>query len=108
MNGGELRYGNYVYSHRANGEKVIHQHFDFSDDVEGYEPIPLTIEFCNKHKLWSIGGYELTVKDNEVYFGNEWEDYYTFLPYLHRLQNLFFELTNEELILNNENTSNNI
>lgn len=113
MNGEELRYGNYVYSHRANGEKVIHQHFDFSDDVEGYEPIPITKEWLVKFGCWntpinenlfSCGILSLYLEDDGDVTVSRIENvnngcYLTTLKYVHQLQNLFFAITGEELEL---------
>ena len=114
MNANELRYGNYVYSHYSNGEKVVHQHFNFSDDVDCYDAIPLTEEWLLKfgfvekymscHRRWTKDGIsidQITDEDDEggkipqeqIFFYKDRE-----ISSVHQLQNLFFALTGEELI----------
>lgn len=112
MKGEELRYGNYVYGHFSNGKKTVVQHFDFSSDVDGYEPIPLTEDWLKRFgcrgtptnkKLFDCGilslylEYDGDVTVRRIYGVNSC--YLTSIMYVHQLQNLYYAITGEELIL---------
>jgi hypothetical protein len=120
MKASELRIGNYVYFH-GDVEEINIDHFNIfniiKDDV--LLPIPLTEEWLLKfdfHEYIDFGykighfdkvplcGFTYSINTNKVMImhkGNNnshWLDIE--IKYVHQLQNLYFALTGEELILN--------
>jgi len=121
----ELRVGNWVknkidtYVKVLNiQEETINQIFD-DDGVVGsyridyFEPIPLTpeiLEKCGLSNVWikeswiivedrfdlELFGYAMKVRNSS----HTKEIEFAYFKYLHQLQNLYFALTGEELIIN--------
>lgn len=120
MEAKELRINNVVLK-----SGVIHPigFYDFEDGganfvLEDYQPIPLTEEWLVKFGFWNevmdwyldykIGFNKDTLQvDREYSNEGEWEistlypasKWLTTIKYVHQLQNLFFALTNKELII---------
>jgi hypothetical protein len=122
MKATELRIGNWVQIVEAGKEYQVEQ-YNFCTDDDGYSafldhitPIPLTEEWLLKfgfyekyksvHSQWSIAGFSIQQASN-------WDDDNNLIPtrqefhydwkfkvkWVHQLQNLYFELTGEELII---------
>ena len=122
MEANELRLNNWVYHCNKEVQITIHDLFDiavFEDDV--FTPIPLTEEWLlnfgfNKEYQKGYIGIDVCNSDfvlTEPLKMGEWQTNYTFqfetgsvpkfkeIKYVHQLQNLFFCLCGEELILKN-------
>lgn len=120
MKASELRIGNWIHNPvqsldlivdgsliaiEHNRERVVKNH-------EGFEPIPLTEEwliklgFCDDNLYFSINirDVQLSIdkKDNTFCIGSPYEANGTHIQikHVHKLQNLYFALTNEELTIN--------
>jgi len=110
----ELRIGNYVYSDKENAptpikiNRKIMQYLCKNNDFHLLEPIPLTEEIllkCGFKRLRYDMGAFAYLKDGMfdiVFYGDaipfiEINEIRKDLKHLHKLQNLYFELTNEEL-----------
>ena len=107
----DVRYGNFI-SHEDNHnwildvDVLILEGLDIEDNK--FIPIPLTEEWLLKFGF-EYDGYEwFDFKDIGISFKNKRitqnkGDYYNqfiFVDYVHQLQNLYFALTNQELIIN--------
>ena len=111
----ELRIGNWVEMKASLAPYFKIQHGEDIDDViehRLYEPILLTpelLEKCGFEKLYEdeyswIGkdtiGYSITIRKMsgmmEFYFAGQYETS-TEIRYVHQLQNLYFDLTGQEL-----------
>jgi hypothetical protein len=123
----ELRIGNLI-RRKSNGSYCIVnwgiiRDFDLGEDINDYEPVTLSADIlvkcgftklANCHWSWQHPGKEhrITVEFKyypgpydymqlQLFVGEGWE--YTYgekIQYLHRLQNLYFALTGEELKVN--------
>ncbi len=117
MKANELRIGNYIIPITSDGFKLeqrpIHarEFWLSSNEPDKAEPIPLTEEWLIKF------GFKKRLDDQYsdfkkvcvgilsdsfyvgVHFGYEYYEYITKVKYVHQLQNLYFALTGEELIL---------
>ena len=76
---------------------------DLNNIDEDYQPIPLTDEWLLKFGFEKIERFlyqnyalQLIIRDNKIYFSR------VHIESVHRLQNIFFALTNEELTIKNE------
>lgn len=113
MNAKELRIGNFVY--RQSSKMIVNRNDIYQIEVvtkqtqSKYDPIPLTEAWLLKFGFtlvnranyitidfdeWELGEFEL---EDFMYRGSVEKE----LKYVHELQNLYFALTGEELILNN-------
>jgi hypothetical protein len=119
MEAQELRIGNLVMDNakvKIVTSGMISNWDIIKRDYGGYNPIPLTEEWLLKFGFESDGKYDYIInKDNFFiicYFDNVWDDvnnghgsfvfkggYSVSFQYVHRLQNLYFALTGEELKL---------
>ena len=122
MEANELRLNNWVNHCNKEVQITIHDLFDiavFEDDV--FTPIPLTEEWLLKlgfDKEYQKGYIGIDVCNSDFVLTEplkmgEWQTNYTFqfetgsvpkfkeIKYVHQLQNLFFCLCGEELILKN-------
>lgn len=115
MRANELRIGNFTYKmlNSGNGRKIesnINTHDLLRIEEERlfiYEPIPLTEEWLlkfgfdnkfNKGKISIIPKGKLGYENGRTYF-NSWAILEKQPDYVHQLQNLYFSLTGEELII---------
>ena len=112
MNANELRIGNYVYS---TSHKVITKVIKLEVDSEllNTEPIAITEEwllrfgftFGIKLEDFVKGKYQFTQLKNNILYGEFSEEgifYFntkTKIQHIHQLQNLYFALTGEELVV---------
>ena len=122
MEAEELRLNNWVNHCNKEVQITIHDLFDiavFEDDV--FTPIPLTEEWLLKfgfNKEYQKGYIGIDVCNSDFVLTEplkmgEWQTNYTFqfetgsvpkfkeIKYVHQLQNIYFALTGEELILKN-------
>ena len=122
MEANELRLNNWVNHCNKEVQITIHDLFDiavFEDDV--FTPIPLTEEWLLKfgfNKEYKKGYIGIDVFNSDFVLTEplkmgEWQTNYTFqfetgsvpkfkeIKYVHQLQNIYFALTGEELILKN-------
>ncbi|MDC8024875.1 hypothetical protein [Elizabethkingia anophelis] len=118
MEGKELRIGNYLHDRNGNLCKVIELREDgiyapaINEAITGLlnKPIELTEEWLlklgfNKSKFSSncfkiTNGYKFDFAGGEVlYLDSIMQEH---IKYIHQLQNLYFALTGEELILQND------
>lgn len=121
MKANELRIGNLV-SYRGKKEGIVSnlgntfetiRDFNYlpygSDDINEYEPIPLTKEWLVKFgfKVAEFESFKLKIKGFTIMvdiLGDIIDCYLesigTDIHYVHQLQNLYFALTNEELTIN--------
>ena len=122
MEAEELRLNNWVNHCNKEVQITIHDLFDiavFEDDV--FTPIPLTEEWLLKfgfNKEYKKGYIGIDVFNSDFVLTEplkmgEWQTNYTFqfetgsvpkfkeIEHVHQLQNLYFALTGEELILKN-------
>jgi hypothetical protein len=112
MNAKELRIGNW-YQWYAEGKYYEYQveGIDLIQNYENFEPIPLTEDWLLKfgfkydkpQDLYSHkSGHDLMfVKDGYVeFYLYEYGGAFKILEFVHQLQNLFFALTEQELIDN--------
>ena len=116
MKANELRIGNYVYFHgdveeinMVDGFGVIGREEQPLCSIDEFEPIPLTEEWllrfgfekirglhlCKGYSLNS-GEYLVYIDDRGVYLKTNKN---IFIKYVHQLQNLYFALTGEELVV---------
>lgn len=111
MESNELRLDNLVYSttHKAIYRIMLLD----KDEIINTEPIPLTKHWLDRFGFEEInngiGWDELTnsvlklvkvpTNNSEIISYNYATDKYTFIKYVHQLQNLYFALTNTELKL---------
>ena len=109
----ELRIGNYVNFNNGSPDEVD----DFqwgSEDYEYYEtvmfnilPIPLTEEWLVKFGFDNLGAYGWGIGYFHIRFRNIHKFYFPLknrlvrIKHVHKLQNLYFALTNEELTILN-------
>ena len=118
MKSEELRIGNYVYS-GIFSNKVIEVYPMFfvqlskiEDKEHNIKPIPLTEEWLLKFGFKRTNKYDFELIKNDFHFytssdffnGNGFICFNEFdikIKYIHELQNLYFALTNKELIINN-------
>ncbi len=118
MKANELRIGNYIIPITSDGFKLeqrpIHarEFWLLSNEPDKAEPIPLTEEWLIKFgfekeknviPIYSIGKISIYLDcemypNGRVYF-NSWCILKEKPKYVHKLQNLYFALTGEELIL---------
>lgn len=124
MEANELRLNNWVNHCNKEVQITIHDLFDiavFEDDV--FTPIPLTEEWLFKLGFEKIEEYQFEISvsincrislinvnlesgiDVDIYTCNVNKEYGCWLntknKYVHQLQNLYFALTGEELVLKN-------
>ena len=109
MKASELRIGNLVYDNLGGTLKI--KGISLESDLSHIKPIPLTeewllkfgFEFDEEDDAYQKGKYKVLVSDEGCLFfidvGYYFEEIAEF-NYVHQLQNLYFALTNEELILN--------
>jgi len=107
----ELRINNWVqFKHTETPVRVTLGDFvmarEYKDErLDDYEPIPLTEEWLEKFGfeysdlngdsgLWKIPPFQIYGKYNQFIY-----DYRLDVNYVHQLQNLFYCLTGEELII---------
>lgn len=87
MTANELRIGNWAYHQGAEMELNV-KRFEYAVCKErcvGLKPIPLTEEWLSRFGLNDNQHTRITIPRN--------------IKYVHQLQNLFFALTGEELVL---------
>lgn len=112
----ELRVGNSIYDRHGNYIYIQNGWFYIVQDIkrlEDYSPIPLTPEILEKcgfiektNREWVIGenpvtqDYVMVVRYSPIIDGFYFLNGHFKLKYLHQLQNLYFALTGEELIIN--------
>ena len=109
MKASELRIGNLVYDNLGGTLKI--KGISLESDLSHIKPIPLTeewllkfgFEFDEEDDGYQKGKYKVSVSNegclffiNIGYYPEEIAEF----NYVHQLQNLYFALTNEELILN--------
>ena len=109
MKASELRIGNLVYDNLGGALKI--KGISLESDLSHIKPIPLTeewllkfgFEFDEEDDGYQKGKYKVSVSNegclffiNIGYYPEEIAEF----NYVHQLQNLYFALTNEELILN--------
>ena len=114
MEANELRLNNWVNHCNKEVQITIHDLFDiavFEDDV--FTPIPLTEEWLlkfgfeekSKSKNFYLGNFRFHISKPVNYDGFIFCDGYDVITdrikYVHQLQNLYFALTGEELVLKN-------
>lgn len=104
MKASELRIGNFINS--PNGQIIVSGIETDFDDLTGGEnsvndfplsklqPIPITEEWLEKLGFKQYGMNEFEHIDNGLYIECSYD-----LRYVHQLQNIFFALTNTELII---------
>ena len=118
MEAKELRIGNYVLD-RGN-KLILIDHWEYKDKISSrrenifhpltefvdyLKPIPLTEEWLVKFGFDKLEGwddmYYFQIGDFQIYeynvSGYEFDDFS--IKHVHQLQNLYFALTNEELII---------
>ena len=117
MKSSELRIGNYVYFHgdveeinMVDGYGIIGREEQPSCPIEEFEPIPLTEEWLLKFGFEKNDNNQFILMEGsvDILFNkdlNGWTcDGINFsinmTEHVHQLQNLYFALTGEELILN--------
>lgn len=120
MKASELRIGNWItadgkesqafslYEYDESGINGIGNHFEAGQYTYPVcEPIQLTDEWLVRfglvsENLYTKGPISIDVKTGEVLIGNgcyECAGYWTEVKYVHQLQNLYFALTGEDLVL---------
>jgi hypothetical protein len=114
MEAKELRIDNYVNHGKTYGGRYKNPtqigRYDF-EDTGGYEPIPLTEEWLVKFGLkgrkdfvYNYNGFGVQIRDGIFYgafkdLGNVIYHSTVEVKSVHQLQNLYFALTGEELII---------
>lgn len=110
----ELRVGNTIESsigdewheYSVTADTIQNFSYDPFDVANKFNrPVPLTpeiwrrcgFEFNQKHCFWSIGNFRIVQWCDNIYKLSD--DLEVRLDYLHQLQNLYFSLTGEELVL---------
>jgi hypothetical protein len=122
MKASELRIGNYILTDDDQFVTVdnnVFRAFSFPESEKWYKPIPLTEEWLIKFgfnchtveneartifysKNWGINGVEIICLDYHYKGIFEYQvakARYKEVKYVHQLQNLYFALTGEELII---------
>tara|TARA_R110000772_G_C13310212_1_gene439988 strand:- start:29118 stop:29438 length:321 start_codon:yes stop_codon:yes gene_type:complete len=105
MEAKELRIGNYFsWEGKSTTMKLGHfeDHLLYPNDRRKYQPIPLTEEwlvkfgfkFRDETDCWHLN--YLTINKNFVMMDI---DMHVYFDYVHQLQNLYYALTNKELII---------
>jgi hypothetical protein len=110
MDAKELRIGNHILNDGFADE--IHHGYEIDDAIHQFEPIPITEEWLLKYgfehdqdqEIWNhenicisyISDYPM--RGFKLYANHEYEIGAPF-KYVHQLQNLYFALTNQELII---------
>lgn len=120
MNAEELRIGNWVNVIKKVPVQITAKHIvAISEGDKQYTDIPLTEEWVLKlgfkkdeiTKQLALGGIEICGTDDSGYSLCE-DDGYILIgkpcKYVHQLQNLYFALTGEELIINSKEKTRNI
>lgn len=129
MKSNELKIGNYANINVSNGEEIVKitkglitsiekdcvYINDIKVELRFLEPIQLTEEILlkcvtkfkginHRSEIWIQGEcFEFFVNENYFHLkftGGEGVSFSVPIKYLHQLQNLYFSLTNEELIIN--------
>ena len=103
-----LRVGNLVYDNKSQSNITITE--SNIGDIKNFEPIPITSEWLEEigfqKRLQNKTGYP-TQRNNKVEFrldssdNYDWENSVNNLPkvkYIHQLQNIYFTLTERELL----------
>jgi len=103
-----LRVGNLVYDNKSQSNITITE--SNIGDIKNFEPIPITSEWLEElgfqRRLQNKTGYP-TQRNNKVEFrldssdNYDWENSVNNLPkvkYIHQLQNIYFTLTERELL----------
>lgn len=123
MKAKELRIGNWVNGMFNTNDGLIEKPFQIShiviseiaEGVSDYTPIPLTEEWLVKFGFVKDHSYDdvyfdinvvnrwLTINDNQFHISDDRlsvvdDEYWTDIYYVHQLQNLYFALTNKELL----------
>jgi hypothetical protein len=111
MKAEELRIGNW-YQWYAEGKYYEYQviQSDFSNDCNflNFELIPLTkewlirfgFEYNYSFDLYSKSGFDIQLLENGIdFYLGEYGSYFTWIEYVHQLQNLYFALTGQELTI---------
>jgi len=120
MEANELRINNYVYpfddiylvTKKTILEDCIQVCFKDFENTNELHPIPLTEEWLLKFGFKRTNKYDFELIKNDFHFytssdffnGNGFICFNEFdikIKYIHELQNLYFALTNKELIINN-------
>jgi hypothetical protein len=106
MDATQLRIGNFVYKQNSKLVKQEAGERDFIYKIENiniqsalkYDPIPITEELKEelKYSPLFIDKIGFVIFKNGYTYSFIWEDY----PFLHQLQNLYFAIAGDELILN--------
>ncbi len=108
----ELRIGNWLSVQYPDGIiGSVQISFIDNEDIEEYEPIPLTPEILEKcDRIPLVYNKEYFIKSNPsfsiFYNSRKWQlkhsenELPVFIEYLHQLQNLYFALTGTELEIN--------
>tara|TARA_R110002167_G_scaffold4954_2_gene23136 strand:+ start:605 stop:955 length:351 start_codon:yes stop_codon:yes gene_type:complete len=115
MEAKELRIGNYVYSNKFVIKSYgVDGFINILKNIDNFTPIPLTEEWllkfgfeenCNNNYQISynqVCGLSITISDYKSWFCNLSSTTFYELSnckHVHQLQNLYFTLTNEELII---------
>lgn len=126
MEAKELRIGNLVYTNRAHGkgekqkktvEVNLHYLRQIEDNCNYIKPIPLTEEWLLKFGFNKEPDKSFTKRDIAIFLDKRfssnlfmqenqgdftWFSYECKIEYVHQVQNLYFALTGEELILKSE------
>jgi len=108
MKANEIRLGNYVIDLKINKSKEIeYGDFEYSEDLEG---IPLNEEWLLKFgfdirggNYWNCkNGFDFVVINDKIgFFLNIGGADFVEIEYVHKLQNLYFEIVGEELTVKN-------
>lgn len=115
MKSSELRLGNLILF-RGNlicldtNYELFKSLVDISRDDKRYKPIPLTEEWLLKFGFVKKNGYGLVFLFGNLFYSVETKEYFMFqyhdlrikIKHVHQLQNIYFALTSEELILKSE------
>ncbi len=108
MKANELRIGN-IITNTIDKEVFPCQLGDIENIINGwtsYEPIPLTEEWLNRFGFEKTGNYKHTkrmfsvvlwITEADYFF--HWTEGNTRIQHVHELQNLYFDITGEELEL---------
>lgn len=128
MKAQELRVGNYFYnSHNevCAVTTISKWYREFGVNIELINPIPLTEEWLEKfgfenvifdateeYPFWKKNNFKVYKHSKHHYIRPDYDGFVykiplkhipIFLEGVHKLQNLYYALTNEELIINNKN-----
>ena len=107
MKANELRIGNWVNNNEEDYQITAATilHLERGDSTA--KPIPITEEWLLKFGFenWDINAWINKIslhKQDGVYWHHSYSGHEICLEYVHQLQNLYFALTGEELILKHE------